>query len=276
MESRKKTQSLPRELWESRKLIGTLAKNDFRKKFAGSYLGIVWAFVQPLVMILVYWFVFQKGLQVGGMKMKAGISVPFILYLVSGLVPWFFFSSALTDGTQAFLDYDYLVKKLVFKISVLPVVKTISALFVHAFFMILALGIFSVYAYYPDLYTLQILYYSLYMTLLVLGIIYITSSVSVFLRDTKEFINVVIQIGIWVTPIMWNLQNFESHPLLVKILKLNPMYYVVAGYRDAFVNKVWFWEHPLLTVYNWVLVILLLLAGTQIFKRLKIYFADVL
>ena len=84
-----------------RRLIWPLAKNDFRKKFAGSYLGIVWALVQPVVTVLVYWFVFQVGLrqtsQVGG--------VPFILWMLAGLVPWFYFSDALQGGTKSLIEY---------------------------------------------------------------------------------------------------------------------------------------------------------------------------
>ncbi len=276
MASLTKKVSLPKELWENKKLIFILSKNDFKKRFAGSLLGAVWAFVQPLLMVFVYWFVFQVGLGNAVASLKSGITVPFILYLLSGLVPWFYFSSAMTEGTLAFLDYDYLVKKLVFKISVLPCVKLGSSLFVHVFFIVLAALIFVFYGFTPDLYWLQIFYYSAFMVLLVLGIVYITSSAAVFLRDMKELVNVVIQIGIWATPIMWNLENFESHKTLVKIFKLNPMYYVVNGYRDAFINKVWFWEHPTLTIYNLVLVIVVLFAGAAIFKRLKVYFADVL
>ena len=83
---RKKVLTLPIELLQNRKLIMNLAKNDFKTKYAGSYLGIVWAFVQPIVTILVYWFVFSVGLKAGNVS-----DYPFVLYLVSGIVPWFFF-----------------------------------------------------------------------------------------------------------------------------------------------------------------------------------------
>ena len=77
---------LPLELYHNRGLILTLAKNDFKTKYAGSYLGIVWAFIQPIVTIMVYWFVFTIGLKAGDMA-----EYPFVLYLISGIVPWFFF-----------------------------------------------------------------------------------------------------------------------------------------------------------------------------------------
>ena len=102
---RKKVLTLPIELLQNRKLIMNLAKNDFKTKYAGSYLGIVWAFVQPIVTILVYWFVFSVGLKAGNVS-----DYPFVLYLVSGIVPWFFFQDALNGGTNALMEYNYLVK----------------------------------------------------------------------------------------------------------------------------------------------------------------------
>ena len=95
---RKKVLTLPIELLQNRKLIMNLAKNDFKTKYAGSYLGIVWAFVQPIVTILVYWFVFSVGLKAGNVS-----DYPFVLYLVSGIVPWFFFQDALNGGTNALM-----------------------------------------------------------------------------------------------------------------------------------------------------------------------------
>ena len=117
--------TLPKELWDNRKLIWKLSKNDFKTRFAGSYLGIIWAFVQPIVTIIMYWLVFEKGLKAGAQLSKDGIEVAFVLWLSAGLVPWFFFAEALNNGTNALLEYNYLVKKVVFKISILPIIKII-------------------------------------------------------------------------------------------------------------------------------------------------------
>ena len=99
-----------RDFWTNRKLIWKLAKNDFKTRYAGSYFGVVWAMVQPVVIVLVYWFVFQIGLNNATAELKQGITVPFVLWLVSGIVPWFYFSESLSNGTNALLEYNYLVK----------------------------------------------------------------------------------------------------------------------------------------------------------------------
>lgn len=261
--------ALPVEIIQNRQLILNLAKNDFKTKFAGSYLGIVWAFIQPIVTVLVYWFVFQVGFRSG----EVG-TVPFVLYLIAGIVPWFYFQDALSSGTGALIEYSYLVKKVVFKISILPMVKLISALFIHGFFVLFAVILFSCYGYFPDWYELQIFYYTFSMFVLVLGICYATSAVVIFFRDLTQIIAILLQVGVWMIPIMWNLNMIPA--AYHWIFKLNPMYYVVSGYRDAFYQKVWFWQHPEMTVYFWAVALVLFGLGTAVFKRLKVHFADVL
>lgn len=265
---------LPVELYRNRQLILKLSKNDFKTRYAGSYLGIIWAFIQPIVTILVYWFVFEKGLKAGGVLSKEGIEVTFVLWLSAGMIPWFFFSEALNNATNALLEYSYLVKKVVFKISILPIIKIISALFVHVFFIAFLLILCVCYGYYPDLYTLQVIYYSFCMFIFVLALSYATSAVVIFFRDLSQIINILLQIGMWITPIMWQVSIISEESQ--KFFKLNPIYYIVDGYRQALFYKEWFWEHPWMTLYYWVLTAVIFIFGTIIFKRLKPHFADVL
>ena len=263
--------SLPRELIAGRKLIFQLARNDFKKKYAGSYLGIVWAFVQPVVTIMVYWFVFGLAL-----RNPTPRPVPFVLWMIAGLVPWFFFQDGLVKGTNALLEYNYLVKKVVFRIDILPMVKVVSAIFVHLFFVLVTLILYTAMGYFPTIYTLQVIYYTFCVFVLVLGLSYMTSSVVVFFRDLTQVINIALQVGVWMTPIMWSLDDVGIGGILAKILKLNPMFYIVQGYRDAFVNKVWFWERPWICLYFWIVTLVFWLIGTRLFKKLKVHFADVL
>lgn len=263
------------DLWHNRQLIIRLSINDFKTRYAGSLMGVFWAFVQPIITVLVYWFVFEKGLRAGAQVM-GGLQVPFVLFLLSGLVPWFFFSDAWPNGTSSLLSYSYLVKKVVFKISILPIVKVLASIYVHVFFVAVTLIIFWAYGYTPDLYSLQVVYYSFAMFVLVLGLSYVTSSIVGFFRDLTEIINILMQILVWVTPIMWNVETTLEDGLLKTILKANPMYYIVNGYRNALINKHWFWETPTQMIYFWVVALLILGVGMLVFKRLKKHFADVL
>lgn len=265
--------SLPADVYKNRRLIGKLAKNDFKTRYAGSYFGAVWAFVQPVVTIFVYWFVFSVGFR----SDTGELGVPFVLYLVAGIVPWFFFQDALMGGTNALLEYNYLVKKVVFNISVLPVVKILSALFVHCFFVVLTVVLYLLHGRFPDMYYIQIFYYTFCVIALVLGLCYATSALVVFFRDLTQIISILLQIGVWLTPIMWIAEtSLKGNMFLQKLLQFNPMYYVVSGYRDVFIMKHWFWERPGWTLYFWVFTAVCYLLGSWIFNRLRVHFADVL
>ncbi len=259
---------LPKAVWKNRGLIGKLAKNDFRTRYAGSYFGIFWAFVQPVVTVLVYWLVFGVGFRVA-----QNTEVPFVLYLVSGIVPWFYMQEILLGGTGSLLQYDYLVKKVVFEIGVLPFIKAVSALFVHLFFILVAVVIAVIYRHYPSVYLIQIVYYYLAMTVLSLGVCYMTCAVVVFFRDLTQIISILLQVGIWSVPIMFDLNVFGKWAFLFKI---NPFYYIVTGYRDAIYGRVWFWERGLYGLYFWAVAIAMVLIGTAVFQKLRPHFADVL
>lgn len=261
--------SLFQELNNNKRLIWNLAKNDFKTKYAGSYLGIFWAFVQPIITVLTYWFVFQVGFRSAPMN-----NFPFLLWLVVGLVPWFFFAEGIINATNAMIEYSYLVKKVVFKISILPIVKIVSAFFVHMFFIIFTIVLFTIYGYPPTIYVVQILYYTLCTFILVLGISYATSAVIVFFKDLGQIVAIVLQVGVWFTPIMWSYNMIPSK--YQWIFKLNPMYYVVEGYRDSFINHVWMLHRYNQTIYFWGVAIILFVVGSSMFRKLKVHFADVL
>lgn len=258
-----------KESMSNKSLIMNLAKNDFKQKYASSYLGIVWGFIHPLITIVVYWFVFTVGLR----STDVG-EIPFILWFVSGIIPWFFFSEALSACTNVFVEYSYLVKKVVFKIEALPIIKIISTLFVHGFFILFLIIISAFYKYYPDAYMLQFIYYSFAMICLVFTVSIFTSSVVLFFRDLSQIIAIIINVGFWATPIGWNI---EMLPLFAqKIFKLNPMFYIVNGYRDSFAQKVFFWDRPYETLYFWCFCIIMLLLGVKIFNKLRPHFSDVI
>lgn len=266
---------LPKELYQNRRLIWKLAKSDFKKRYAGSYMGAFWAMVQPVITVAMYYVVFTILMpQKQGMASGGELDVPFVLFLTAGLVPWFYFSEALTSAMTALLEYNYLVKKVVFKISILPIIKIIAATFIHAFFVIVLLAIACFYGYYPSLYTLQVFYYSACMFVFVLAISYTTCSIVIFFRDLQQIVNIFLQVGMWATPVLWNINQFgEKIQMLVKI---NPLVYIVEGYRSAVYGKQWFWEDFYSTVYFWIITIVLFGIGALIFKKLKIHFADIM
>ena len=266
-----------RAIFENSKLIRRLARNDFKGRFAGSFLGMVWGFVQPIVMVLVYWFAFEKGLKAQGTRLTNGIELPYVLWLVAGLVPWFFFADALSQGNNALTEYSYLVKKVVFEIRILPMVKVVSNIYTHVFFIVLSIILYLCYGFKPDIYYLQIIYYSFGMFMMLLGLAYFNAAINVFFKDWSQVVSIVLQVGIWLTPVMWNYESMVANGIphwVSVIIRLNPMFYIVRGCRDCFIYKAWFWQAPRMTLYFWCVTAFCLIFGMFVYNRLRPHFAD--
>ena len=254
---------------QNRKLLWQMTKRDFRQRYLGSYLGILWAFIQPAITVLIFWFVFQVVF-----KAMPVDNFPFILWLVCGMFPWFFFSESVQSAATSILESAFLVKKIVFRVELLPIVKIASALIVHIFFVAVLFLMFAAYGYSISIYNLQIIYYFFAMMCLALGISWLTSSLTVFLRDVGQFVSMIMQFGFWATPIFWSLKIVPAE--FATILKFNPAYYFVEGYRQSFIYHEWFWEHYNLTAYYWAVTLFVMFVGAICFKKLRPHFADVL
>ena len=265
----KKFYTLIRDLIINRKLLWQMTKRDFRQRYLGSYLGILWAFIQPTITVFIFWFVFQVGFKAVPVN-----NFPFILWLICGMFPWFFLSESIQSATYSVTESAFLVKKIVFRVELLPIVKIMSAFVVHIFFIAVLFAMFAIYGYPPTIYNLQIIYYLFAMICLALGLSWLTSSLTVFLRDIGQFVSMILQFGFWGTPIFWNLQMIPQQ--FHFILKLNPAYYLVEGYRQSFIYHEWFWQHWHLTAYFWILTAAIMLLGAWCFKKLRPHFADVL
>ncbi len=258
---------LVKEIFSDYALLFELSKKDLQKRFSGTYFGLVWGILQPLMTVLVYWAAFRFGLRSGPVD-----GYPFTLWFVSGMVVWVFFSETLSAASGSFLEYSYLIKKVRFNISILPLVKILSGYYMHLLFLGIVLGICILGGAMPGAMLAQIVYYSFASISLLFSLTLIMASVMVFFKDLQQIINLILLVGMWGTPIVWNLNMF---PLKVQmILKINPIYYLVEGYRDALLGRGWFWDRPLLGLYYWLVVLVMMFFGVSVFSRLRPYFAD--
>lgn len=252
----------------NRKIFLRLLKNDFKNRYAGAYLGAVWGVIQPIVTVLIYWFVFQVGLKSGDRP----DGVPYIVWMMVGIIPWFFFSDALGAVTNTFIEYSYLVKKLNFRISVLPLVKVASSLILHMVFLAFVMIILSFSGFYIHWTFAELVYFIIAAVYCVLGVGLITSTLTVYMRDISQLVSIIIQIGFWAIPIVWGPEILEGR--LMYLFKLNPVYYIVEGYRKALITNEWFWSEPLYTIYFWIVTTIVMIFGGYMFRKLKPYFAD--
>lgn len=256
-------------LFSNRVLIKDLSLNDFKARYVASYLGILWAYLEPLSTVFVLWFVFQVGLRTSPVD-----NIPYILWILTGMTPWFFISQSWSYGTSSFIDYSYLVKKVVFKLEIIPLVRIISQFYIHIGFLLLVIVLLALYGYAPDIYYFQLIYYFIATFAFLQGITLICASLVVFLKDIKELVGIILQFGFWLTPIFWSYTMLPQN--LEFVLKLNPIFYLTEGYRQVFIYDTWFWERGDYTLWFWIVVIFLNVIGINLVNRLKPHFADVL
>ena len=265
----------------SRRLIFDLTRREFRGRYLGTAFGLVWAFVHPSVMAAIYWLVFTYALKSAGPvtsvahEYAPAVTAPFVVWLLVGLVPWFIASDAVAAGSSVVTDNRFLVKKVVFRTSLLPVVRLASLLPVHLFFLVMIQGIVWGYGFRPTVYSLQVFYYLAGLLLLGLGWSWLTSAITPFLKDFGQVVQVLLQVLFWWTPLVWQIETV-ANPTLRKVLFLNPLFYVVQGYRESLVYPMAFWHHPLIGAYFWAVTLGMLLVGGVVFNRLRTQFADVL
>jgi ABC-type polysaccharide/polyol phosphate export permease len=252
-----------------KELIISMAKREVVTQYVGSLLGFVWTFINPLVMIFVFWVVFSVGFRI-----KPANNVPFVVWFTAGIAIWFAFSDIVNGSAGVIIANAHLIKKTFFHSHILPVIKIASCLITHSVFLLVLLGLIIFQGMPFSVYYFQFLYYLFCMAVLALGIGWAVSALNVFVRDVGQIVAVVLQMGFWATPIFWDINIMP--PKVQAVLRLNPMFYIVQGYRESFIYFSPFWKHPYQTLYFWVLAMVIFASGALIFKRLKPQFADAL
>jgi ABC-type polysaccharide/polyol phosphate export permease len=224
-----------------------------------------------LIMALILWFVFTAM----GAKPRHGI--PFIAWFLVSVAAWNFFAESLGTATQVFREYAFLVKKVKFQVEILPLMKILAATFVHVLFLAVVVIILLSQGVRVSWFWLQTLYYMAALILLAQGLSRITASLNVFSRDVAYGIQVLLQLGFWISPVFW---DFDMVPdrwqAPASLLKLNPVVYIVQGYRHSLLEQIPFWADWRLMLYFWGLTLCVWVAGYGLFKKLKPQFADVL
>jgi ABC-2 type transport system permease protein len=249
-------------LWKFKYLIYNLVLRDLKVKYKGSTLGFLWSLLNPLLMLVVYTIAFKYVIKIRVEN--------FPVFLFSALIPWTFLTSALSMGAGSISENGNLVKKVYFPREVLPLSVVMVNLF-HFFltFLVLipALLFFKIHLGLSLLFILVIIFFQ---TLFVLGLTLFFSALNVYYRDIKHFLEVLLNLWFWVTPIIWPItlvpENFRDW------VHLNPFTQFVVAYRDVILRN----RIPSITNICAFMVIglLVLLLGVYIFQNKQRRFAE--
>ncbi len=253
----------------NRGLIWQLTVHELRSRYAATLIGSVWAVINPVVVIVVFWFVCSYGLRI---TFESG--PPYFLVLFCGLIPWMTFNEALTGAAGAVLQHQYLVKRVSFPLEILPIVNIVSAAVVHFFLVALLMIILLLSGIRITPHSFQAIYFLIAMVSLTIGLSWAFAALQVFHRDLGHALAAILTIWFWITPIVWPVRDLSDRAMW--LIQLNPLFYVVQGYRNAFLYEAPLFAMWPLDVYFWGLTVTLLVLGATVFRQLRPHLADVL
>ncbi len=249
-------------LYQYRELLKTNVQKEIRGKYKGSFLGVLWSFINPLLMVLVYALVFPY-------IMRTNVD-HYLIFLIVAIIPWNFFTTVINSGCNCIWINGGIIKKVYFPREILPISVVSAGLvnFLISCFIILLFLLFGGIGF-----SFQILwlpFIAIIQSFLSLGLLFILSAINVYARDIEYFIAFLINLLFYATPILYTVDMFPEK--IRWILYLNPMSHLIDAYRSIF----YYQTMPNLSslLYIAILAIFIILFGYMIFKKLEKGFAE--
>jgi len=262
MQNKEKIMNIFKKIYNYRELLKTNVRKEIRGRYKNSILGVMWSFLNPLLQLAVYSVIFGALL--------AGGDPTYHIYICVALIPWTYFTTSITQSAFTIIGNGNIIKKVYFPREILPIsVVTSGAInFVISTLIILAFVIFSPVG--LSWYILLYPFILLIQYILLLGIGFIVSSITVYFRDLEHIIGIVLMAAFYGTPIVYKLEQLPAN--LQIIMQINPMTHLINAYRDIF----YYHQMPNMTVLGILLAIsiILLIVGYFIFKKLQKGFAE--
>ena len=259
------------ENWEWRKQIANLALLDIRKTCRGAVLGWIWLLIKPLTYVIVFWFALDLGLRAG-----SGVQeYPFILWLVAGLIPWFFMQDMLSTGANVYKRYPYLVNRIKFPLSAISTFYVLSQFIINIGLMAIMLAICLITGQGITPYLIQLPFVYLLMLAFFICFSIMLSPLSAI---SKDFNNLLIAFStpiFWVSGIIFDVSTLGI-PFIQNVLAFNPVTFFATATRACFCDQYWIWERPELLAPFVLVFAATALASLVSYHRLRKDVADVL
>ena len=260
-------------------LILRLSAFELKSANTNNYLGRLWELLNPMIQLTIYWFVFGAGIRKGReVPMDNGMHVPFFIWMVTGMIVWFFVNPAISASSRSIYSRIQLISKMSFPMSVIPSFVIMANFYTH----VMLIAVVTIFLQFTDykltVYFIQLPYFMLATLLFLLGLALITSTLSTIVRDVQQVVQSILKMLLYLTPFLWHVDH-----LMIKgidytfLLKINPLYYIVEGYRAALLGTTWYpLEYPQYTLYFWIIIILLFMIGSVLHLKFRNRFVDYL
>jgi len=253
------------------KLLPPLIVRDIKERYAGSAIGVLWTFIQPLLFILLYWVVFSQIIKMR-IHTDSG-EIPFLAFLLSGLLPWFAIQEGILRGASSIVDKGYVIKKVFYPSELFPISAALSALIHHGIGFAVFLLVFFISKGGIALFQIPALVFLLLLQImLTIGVSLLLSALAVYLRDILQILGIAFQALFYLTTILYPMTSVPKS--LKRFIDLNPFTPLIESYH----NVILYGKYPEISdiLYIFATTIIAMLSGILIFRRLKRGFADVL
>ncbi|CAD5901927.1 teichoic acid precursors permease [Carnobacterium maltaromaticum] len=251
-------------------MIVRISKYEERATYQSHYLGLMWQILNPIIQIGIYYLIFGVGLN-GGRKIDG---TPFFVWLLLGIVAWFFIRGTLLSGSTSILKKIAMVSKMKFPVSILPSIAMASQFITYLIMMGILLVVLLLFKIPITVYWLQYIYYLFSMLVFLYAASLLNATITVLIRDYHLVLQSVIQVLFYLSGVIIDIKASYFPLWLKKVIELNPLFYIIDGFRDTFLSTQWFWQKEQVTLFFWLLVMLLLLVGTQLHMRFRKRFID--
>ena len=256
------------EIWKNRYRMLRVVWYDIKIENRSLYLGTLWKVLVPFIQIGTFWLVFGMGIR-GGAPVDG---FPFFVWLLAGLVPWFFINRGITSGSTSINNKAGLIFKIKYPIATVPVGTIIHCLYDHAILLVILIALYIVNGLYPTLYWLNLIYYILFTFAFLVSISMVLSVVVRLTPDVGRLIASLMQLLFFLTPIIW--QDIYMPDWLLRIFALNPVRYVVMGFRNSLLFQQNFFEYPIRALLFWLATFVIFVFGCWLQKKFSHRFVD--
>lgn len=264
-----------KEQFENFHLINRLAAYELKSANNNNYLGTLWELLNPAIQISIYWFVFGYVQERKPIEYEGGGTYEYFPWMLAGITIWFFIYPSITHGSKSIYSRLRMVSRMNFPLSAIPSYVILSKLMPQLLLMLVTIIIFQFMGIPINIYYIQLPYFLAATILFLFALSLITSTVSTIIRDFQMLVQSLMRVLLYITPILWPLRDFGE--TFNFVMKLNPFYYLIEGFRYALLGEGWFLvEHAGLTLYFWIVVVILLALGSYLHVRFRKHFIDFL
>ncbi len=259
-----------KENFQNRNRLFRLANYELRAQNNGTMFGVLWNLFNPALQIFVYWFVFSVGLSTSAPRG----GYPYIIWMIVGIIPWFYISNTLTSVVTSIYSYSGILKRMYIPLSIVPVKSVLAALIGHFWAMIVVIAVIYASGFSVSGYWWQTFYFTFCSLIFLIGYGLFSSAITVLFKDFQKIMSSVIRLLFYITPVVWVQENLPEK--FQFILKLNPFAYIIDGYRDSLLygrNLMWHWKQG---VFFWIITLALFIIGCNIHMKFRKKFIDLI